>query len=642
MKQFIIRLLAIVGSLSLAATAAPLVQDTVIGNVGSSSACIAWSVSETAQPGLEVFTDAAATQEVTHQVRIELQSLERSRREVLSSPASRAANREVQALMNTKRVAFVRLTGLTPGTPYFLRPLALSSAGAVLASGALAPLTTAATTAFIPESRQLVADLAPMVPTAGTVTGALLVASHSQARYPLIAVVGDGNSPTKAYFDLTLLLGPPGQQNLLPPAGPLALSLSWLGLPPLGGGFLPDSVPYTGATQVAASTATEFVGQGVVVHAFPQTSHAVAGLSFYLDFAVTDVGNIIQLGFNRPLIVESPDLTFGAGPTASLAAGQLAGHAVTFTTPGLKTLTVRDSASVATTTLQIEVIPMNYQNWRDSQLGNALAGGAPGDNPDSDPFPNFIEYIHGHHPGHADAAILDTTPRADRALTIRFDLNPLQREYEVIVQVSSDLGTWHRSAKTPQLVASLPGHNVMEVSWTPAELQAETGALSAGYFARLAWRPTTDFASWLAAANLSGPNAAPTANPDGDRDPNFVEFALDSDPNSGTTSGKLRQTLATFGQANAQVLTVPMRLGATPAISDPAGGELVFEADGLRYRIQGSANLVSWTLTMQEIPADASGLPPLSPGYEYRAFRSPGSSVYALEFVRVRIEQIAP
>ena len=83
-----------------------------------------------------------------------------------------------------------------------------------------------------------------------------------------------------------------------------------------------------------------------------------------------------------------------------------------------------------------------------------------------------------------------------------------------------------------------------------------------------------------------------------------------------------------------------MRLGAMPSVSDPAGGELAFDADGIRYHIEATANLVNWGLDMQEVPVDASFLPVLSAGYEYRSFRAPIG--YALEFLRVRIELLAP
>jgi hypothetical protein len=284
---------------------------------------------------------------------------------------------------------------------------------------------------------------------------------------------------------------------------------------------------------------------------------------------------------------------------------------------------------------------MTYQNWRTYHLGgNPSTAGAAG-NPDADPFPNFVEYVHAHDPNSPDASILGASPRQPgKALTIRFNLNPHQRDYRVVIQVTPDMASWQHSNKVPQVVQSLPTHDVMEVSWSEAELQSETGVASPGYFARLTWESATGFSSWLDSHSLTGPAASPTANPDGDNDPNFVEFALDSNPASGASSGKIRQTLTNFGGSLAQVLTIPVRLGAAAPSWDPAGGEIVLDADGIRYRLQGTANLVAWNLTMTEIPAVVTGLPELNPGYEYRSFRSPGSSVYSFEFVRVRIETL--
>jgi hypothetical protein len=83
-----------------------------------------------------------------------------------------------------------------------------------------------------------------------------------------------------------------------------------------------------------------------------------------------------------------------------------------------------------------------------------------------------------------------------------------------------------------------------------------------------------------------------------------------------------------------------VRLGASSPGWDPAGGELVLEVDGLRYRVQGTSTLISWTLNMEEVPAHANGLPELNPGYEYRSFRNSSSSLNSFEFLRVRIEYL--
>jgi hypothetical protein len=637
MKPLLIRLLAIASLLALPALALPAVQGVSVGNVTASSACIAWEFTESARPGLEVFTDAAATQNVTDSIRIEIQSLENARREVGSTAATRQANRDLQAAMTAKNVAFIRLSGLNPQTQYFLRPQGLSlTTDTVVATGALTPVTTARSAAFVPESRQLIADLAAMVPTTGSVEGALLVASHAQAAYPLIAVVGDGESSTAAYFDLTLLLESTGEVNLLPPSGPMQLSLTWLGLPAVTGVFQPGSVPFTGAATVAAASNTAFVGQGYVLHATPSVSTALVGVPLTLDLSVTDLGGLVQTGFNSILTLESAALSTGAGATAPLSAGVLSGHPLVFSTVGSQTVTVRDPGSGASTTFEVKVLPMNYHNWRTHYFGNDLATGSTGSNPEADPYPNFVEYVHVLDPNRPDGSVLKASPAAGKALTIQFDLNPFQRDYQVVIQVSPNLRDWHRSNRVPQVMQSFAEFDVMEASWTEAELLAETGVSSPGYFARLTWEPATSLASWLAANSLS----SPTANPDGDTAPNFVEFALDSDPNSGASSGKIRQSTGTYGGTTSQVLTLPVRLGAVTPAWDPAGGELVLEVDGLRYRIQGTTNLVSWTLNMEEVPALASGLPELNPGYEYRSFRNSSSSPGSFEFLRVRVEYL--
>jgi hypothetical protein len=642
MRTFLPTLAAACAALAAPALALPAIQHVQVGNVTSSSLCVCWDAAQSAAPGLEVFTDAGATHEVTTEARLEFQVLDNSRREVSSSYAERQGNRAIQAQMAAKGVALVRVSGLAAHTQYFLRPLGLNASGATVDSGALVPVTTATTSLFVPESRQLAVNLSPMVPTTGDVAGTLLVVSCAASPYPLIAVVGDSFSPTFAYFDLSCFLNAAGESNLLPAAGPLDLTITWLGLPPFPGYFAPSAVAYTGTTTVAAATESTFNGQGVVVHATPTSPYAVAGLPIFLDLSVTDIGGVSIPGFNHPLLIESAALASGAGATPALAAGQLSGYPLTFATPGTHTVTLRDSASSTYTTLDVRVIQMNYQNWRAYHLGTALAGGAPGDDPDRDGNSNLIEYVSGSDPSSPSGSMVAIAPPGASALRLRFNLNPLQTEYAVVIQVTPDLATWHNSTKVPALLETRAGHKVMEVAWTKAELQAATGVVSPSYFARLLLAGTSNYNTWANSYSLPAAAAPPSANPDGDPIPNFAEFALDSDPTSGVSSGKVQPSRVTIGTSFAGVLTLPMRLGATPASTDPPGGELVFEADGVRYRIQGSTNLTSWGLTILEVPVDASSLPQLGSGYEYRSFRTPSGRTYRMEFIRAMIELLPP
>jgi hypothetical protein len=144
---------------------------------------------------------------------------------------------------------------------------------------------------------------------------------------------------------------------------------------------------------------------------------------------------------------------------------------------------------------------------------------------------------------------------------------------------------------------------------------------------------TTPYEAWINSfTSLTDPaQKLKTANPDGDKGNNLVEFALDGNPTSALESGKVVVKIAPVAGVNALTLTFPVRTGATLDPADPAGGQLVLEqvGDAVSYIIRASDELVNWTLNVTEvIGADATaiqtGLPALNPGWVYRTFRSPG------------------
>lgn len=132
-------------------------------------------------------------------------------------------------------------------------------------------------------------------------------------------------------------------------------------------------------------------------------------------------------------------------------------------------------------------------------------------------------------------------------------------------------------------------------------------------------------------------------DPDRDGLNNAAEFALDGNPASGATSSKIAVEIAPVGGENALTLTIPVRNGAAPAAADPPGGPLALEqtTDDLIYSVQASDELANWTLDVTEVTgSDATaiqaGLPPLSAGWVYRTFRSPGPVAGdPAEFMRV-------
>ncbi|MES2657902.1 MAG: hypothetical protein V4689_04750 [Verrucomicrobiota bacterium] len=155
----------------------------------------------------------------------------------------------------------------------------------------------------------------------------------------------------------------------------------------------------------------------------------------------------------------------------------------------------------------------------------------------------------------------------------------------------------------------------------------------------------TPFSNWATSPpyNLTGNNALPESDPDFDGVPNIIEFALNSDPTSGGSTGKSFAQMAT-------VSTVPNVLTYTIATLDGAS----FSADGNRqkatvsgvtYTIEASDGLANWggpvvtEVTGGDAAAIQEGLPEPDDGWTYKTFRTDGDSATdSTEFIRAGIE----
>ncbi|HEX2749069.1 MAG TPA: hypothetical protein VHM91_13770, partial [Verrucomicrobiales bacterium] len=144
------------------------------------------------------------------------------------------------------------------------------------------------------------------------------------------------------------------------------------------------------------------------------------------------------------------------------------------------------------------------------------------------------------------------------------------------------------------------------------------------------------YADWAALHGLTGPDADRNADPDGDGANNLSEFALNGDPKSGIASGKLRAAIATVSGSSVFTLTLPVRSG----IAFSGATELTGSGSGVRYHVQGSDDLSTWTLDVDEVtPALSAGMPALDAGWTYRTFRTPGPvSADNRDYLRVGIE----
>lgn len=148
--------------------------------------------------------------------------------------------------------------------------------------------------------------------------------------------------------------------------------------------------------------------------------------------------------------------------------------------------------------------------------------------------------------------------------------------------------------------------------------------------------PTDPFIPWIAGFGLTGSDALPGSDPDGDGQNNLLEFALNSIPNSGAASGKIRASVELVAGDNALTYTLPVRTGAVFTGSTSQTTTI----DGVTYTIEGSDDLSTWgTMVISEVvPALTSGLPALDTGWTYRTFRTPGSSTSdPTDFIRSKV-----
>jgi hypothetical protein len=155
--------------------------------------------------------------------------------------------------------------------------------------------------------------------------------------------------------------------------------------------------------------------------------------------------------------------------------------------------------------------------------------------------------------------------------------------------------------------------------------------------------PLSPFEEWISGFSVGG-QTAPGNDPDGDGAPNFMEFALGSDPSDPTSQARVFVKLATVdATADVLTLTAAVRSSATFA-ADGNNQKAVVGADQLSYHIEAAATLDNWgsqavtMVTGADAAAIQAGLPAPSAGWSYRTFRTSGSAVGdPRKFIRLRV-----
>lgn len=366
MKQashfFLVLLLGLLQGLT-AARAQVAISGGQAGNVDAGQFTVFWQVDDTgSRPGLDLFSDAAATASLNGELGVEFFPLEMNDVTVGQTPAQREARRTLQALTKSKGIMLAKVTGAQPGATYYARPRSFDAGTGLANEAASAPLieiTTPESTAFIVESRQV------LVSTGGCFAGSqglVMRLVKDGAPYPLFAVVGDHGQTDKALFDVNRLLNAAGttNENL---AGAPSFELDLIG-PAAPLGVFNLDLPFAGEFVVAAATEVDFTANfpGLAYFSMEGTSPPLQGVPFTFNITARDSGGNVLTTYDGTvdLTTGNPgDLISGAGETAHFVNGVLAGHQVVPAVSGPVTFTATRPCGIETGSQVFNFSPPN-------------------------------------------------------------------------------------------------------------------------------------------------------------------------------------------------------------------------------------------------------------------------------------------
>lgn len=315
------------------------------GNVTPFSFDLVWETSEASVPGVEIYADAAGTQSLDDQVRVELIPLRVGDRSLNPDFNTRQQSRDLADEVADRNLVMMRIDGLSPDTSYYVRPVSFASDGTEN-TDSLQPLqavTTARENAFISESRQLLLDFSTQGPDA--TRGSIARLEAEGLPYPLFCVVGDGPQANRAFFNLDHLLDAAGARNARP-SGDLKLSIRLLGLGAAPGSF-EHTVTYGGGLVVADASDVVFAPSGTLdALAFDPIADQATSQSFTVTIRALDASGALLTSFNDSVeLAGSVPLGAGGGATAAFTDGVLSDHAVRIDQSGNAQLTATHPGS---------------------------------------------------------------------------------------------------------------------------------------------------------------------------------------------------------------------------------------------------------------------------------------------------------
>ncbi|BCU79179.1 autotransporter-associated beta strand repeat-containing protein [Luteolibacter sp. LG18] len=201
--------------------------------------------------------------------------------------------------------------------------------------------------------------------------------------------------------------------------------------------------------------------------------------------------------------------------------------------------------------------------------------------------------------------------------------------------------TLNLSHSATDTIASLTLNGVLQAAGTWGALGSgadhETSLIT-GTGKLLATTGAPPYDAWAANHGLTGLDAGKTADPDGDGQPNLLEFALDGDPSSNGSQAKIFTGMNTVGGESVYTYTIAVRAGAAFLEQE---NRQVASVDGIDYTVEATVDVMDWDNSepvSEIVPAITAGLPAPNAGWEYHTFRTTGGPDSApAVFIRTRV-----
>ena len=194
------------------ARAQALTNFTVV-NVTPTSFSVIWHATNAA-PSIAVFADAGGVTNLAGQVGVEAFPLRTGNPDLAAGYQRRVDAATVRARTQSFGLMMVRVTSCHPSTTYYFRLIATPTNGAPQVyptSGPLPAVTTAVENSFVANDQVIILN----APDPNS-EGEIVLLTHTNAAYPLAAVVGDGVGTNQVFFNVSDLFAAAGTGNFTP------------------------------------------------------------------------------------------------------------------------------------------------------------------------------------------------------------------------------------------------------------------------------------------------------------------------------------------------------------------------------------------------------------------------------------------